>query len=74
MYSTDDGKTVLNALLIPADRTKKNLFALKLIDKLFSREELIELDPSTKKQELLEHPGYLFIKGLLQFFLNFIQR
>ncbi|CAF0954110.1 unnamed protein product [Adineta steineri] len=61
-YSTDDGKTINNALLIPGDRSKKNLYALKLVDKLFTRDELIELDPLTKKNALVEHQSYLFIK------------
>ncbi len=64
-YSIDDGKTFFDALLISGDRTKKNLFALKLVDKIFSRDELLEIDPLTQKQELCVHPGYLFIKGLL---------
>ncbi|CAF3989494.1 unnamed protein product [Rotaria sp. Silwood1] len=36
LYSTDDGNTFIDALIIPGERTKKNLFALKLVDKIFS--------------------------------------
>ncbi|CAF1286795.1 unnamed protein product [Rotaria sordida] len=63
-YSVDDGKSFFDALLIPGDRTKKNLFALKLVDKVFSREEFLEIDPTKIKQQLLEHPSYAFIKDL----------
>ncbi|CAF3867587.1 unnamed protein product [Rotaria sordida] len=66
VYSTDDGKTYFNVLLITGDRTKKNLYALKLVDQLFTREELLELDPITKKQELIEHKSYAFIKEAIR--------
>ncbi|UJR38649.1 hypothetical protein I4U23_031315 [Adineta vaga] len=61
-YSTDGGETNFDALHIHGDPMKKNLFALKLVDELFSEDELLELDPLTKKNELLSHPSYLFIK------------
>ncbi|CAF0874767.1 unnamed protein product [Rotaria sordida] len=48
LYSIDDGNTFFDALLIRGERTKKNLFALKLVDKIFSGEELLELDPIKK--------------------------
>ncbi|UJR24161.1 hypothetical protein I4U23_027127 [Adineta vaga] len=54
-YSTDGGETTFDALRIHGDPTKKNLFALKLVDKLFSEDELLELDPVTKKNKLLSH-------------------
>lgn len=73
-YSIDGGKTTFNALLFHGDPTKKTLFALKLVDELFCEDELIELNPVTKKDELLSHPSYLFIKGLLQLFFNIIKR
>ncbi|CAF3810879.1 unnamed protein product, partial [Rotaria socialis] len=50
LYSIDDGKSFFGALLIPGDRTKKNLFALKLVDKVFSKEELLEIDPTKKSK------------------------
>ena len=53
---------------MPGDKTKKNFICSQISWKIISLDELLELDPLTKKQELLDHQRYVFIKGLLHFF------
>ncbi|CAF4886176.1 unnamed protein product, partial [Rotaria socialis] len=52
LYSIDDGKSFFGALLIPGDRTKKNLFALKLVDKLCIHKEAVRYKFKLTTQQL----------------------
>ncbi|CAF1239540.1 unnamed protein product [Adineta ricciae] len=65
VYSAEGGIKAFDALLAVDDLTKNNSVVLILIDELFSEEQLTKPDLLAKKNELLAHPSYLFIKGML---------